>query len=132
MAKPSAESLSIAAISIPQRPDPPEDLTDYAQNIWRDVVSTKPPEWFASDSFPLLRNYCEAAHQADRLIKDINKLDTTRCKEYAELNRCWIQTTKLVAELAVKMRLTQQSRYTPDRANTANKKASGGRKLWES
>lgn len=131
MAKPSAESLSIATVSIPQRPEPPEDLTPYAQKIWKDVVSTKPPEWFESDSFPLLRNYCEAAYQADKLIKDINTLDTTRCKEYAELNRAWIQTTKLIAELAVKMRLTQQSRYTPDKAATANKKARGGKKPWE-
>jgi len=130
MSKPSAESLSIAAISIPQRAQAPDDISEYAQKIWRDVVSTKPPEWFESDSFPLLRNYCIAADEANRCYQ---KMAEIHCLSdgYKEAHDLWAKSTKIIAELAVKMRLTQQSRYTPKAAATANKRVSGGSKLWE-
>lgn len=131
MSKPSIESLSIAAVSIPTRPDPPEDLPAYSRQIWADVVKTKPPEWFESDSFPILRGYCLAAYEAKKLSDEIQTLDTTRCQEYRELHKSWVASEKLVKELAVTMRLTQQSRYTPKAAATANKKARGGAKPWE-
>ena len=66
MSKPSAESLSVAAVSIPVRPDPPTDLTDYQKQVWQEVTATKPPDWFESDSFPILRAYCVAAEQHRR------------------------------------------------------------------
>ena len=130
MAKPSAESLSIAAVSIPVRPNPPDDLTEYAQRIWRDVVNTKPPEWFESDSFPLLRNYCIAADEANRCHRKMIEI-TPLSEGYKEVHDLWAKSTKMIAELAVKMRLTQQSRYTPKAAATANKKVKGSSKPWE-
>jgi hypothetical protein len=129
MARPSTDSLSVAAVSIPTRPEPPKDLTPYAQQIWVDTVATKPPEWFEADTFPILRAYCIAAdwHKriADKIEEDPD--DTAVGKKLDVLEK----QARLLATLAVKMRLTQQSRYTPMAAATANKKSAGGRKPWD-
>jgi len=39
--------------------------------------------------------------------------------------------SKRVASLATKLRLTNQSRYTPQAAATANKRSAQGGKLWQ-
>jgi hypothetical protein len=130
MARPSIESLSVATVSIPVRPEPPEDLTEYQKKIWNDVTSTKPPEWFESDSFPILRAYCVAAERHLEIGKAMQGLKIQE-REYQNLIKVEETQAKLIAALAVKMRLTQQSRYTPRSSVTANKKASAGKKPWE-
>jgi len=128
MARSSIESLSVAVVSIPTRPNPPKDMTAYQKQIWKDVVLTKPPEWFESDSFPLLRAYCIASERHQKISQKLNKLKIENCKELLDMEE---KQAKLIATLAVKMRLTQQSRYTPLSASTADKKAKGGGKPWE-
>jgi hypothetical protein len=130
MSKPSAESLSIAAISIPVRPDPPSDFTPEQSKIWRDVVNTKPPEWFESDTYPILRAYCVAADYHVKIQKEMDTLKITDAT-FRSLLDLLTKQAKVIGELAVKMRLTQQSRYTPKAANTANKRVSGGGKPWD-
>lgn len=131
MPRNSAESLSVTTVSIPLRPKPPEDLSSYAQKIWKDVVDTKPPEWFESDSFPFLRAYCQAADEHKKLADEIQTYRTTRDEGYKDTISMMTSQAKLLGELAVKMRLTQQSRYTPQAAQTANKKTASGKKTWE-
>jgi hypothetical protein len=134
MSKPSAESLSIASVSIPTRPEPPVDLTDFEKEIWRSVTNTKPPEWFQPDTFPLLRAYCRAASVYEQISEKVVFLDIKFCDD-DKLIRGWIDSqekqARLIATLATKMRLTQQSRYTPMASQTANKKAVPGKKPWE-
>ena len=130
MAKPSAESLSIAAVSIPVRPDPPAELTPYEAKVWNDVVSTKPPEWFESDSYPLLKAYCIAAGRHYEIGLEI-KNHLIQSPEARDLMRLEDMYAKQLKGLATSMRLTQQSRYTPGAAATANKKAASGKKPWE-
>jgi len=130
MAKPSLESLSVATVSIPLRPDPPKDLDTYAQKIWKDVVDTKPPEWFEKDSFPLLRAYCVHSTHHKRLSDHVENFDVTD-ENYPKVLKLITEQSKIIGELAVKMRLTQQSRYTPQAAATANKKTASGGKPWE-
>ena len=131
MARPSTDSLSVAAVSIPTRPEPPSDLTEYQQGIWRDITSTKPPEWFEADTYPILRAYCTAAQRHRDIAALLNVADleepTTKDLMVAE-----DRYAKQLKTLGVAMRLTQQSRYTPQAAATANKKTAGGRKPWES
>lgn len=130
MAKPSAESLSIAAVSIPKRIEPFDYLNDNQMRIWRDVTYTKPPEWFEADSAPLLAAYAVAVDLHESLTKKINSLDITD-KDLERLTLLKDKQANLMAGLAVKMRLTQQSRYTPQAAATANKKTASGQKPWE-
>lgn len=130
MAKQSAESMSIASISIPKRIEPFDYLNENQKRIWKEVVDTKPPEWFEADSAPLLCAYAVAADLHEKLTKSINNLDITD-QEFMGLSILKDKQANLMATLAVKMRLTQQSRYTPQAAATANKKTASGKKPWE-
>lgn len=130
MPRTSAESLSIATVSIPLRPNPPEDISPYAQKVWKEVVDTKPPEWFESDTFPLLRAYCIHSAQHKKLTAHLEKFDIED-EVYPRVLKMITEQSKIIGELAVKMRLTQQSRYTPQAAQTANKKTASGKKTWE-
>jgi len=131
MSKPSAESMSIATVSIPKRMEPYSYLTASQKRIWKDVVDTKPPEWFEADSAPLLAAYAVAIDLHESLTKVLNGFDVTD-PEFGRLSKLKNEQAALAANLAVKMRLTQQSRYTPQAAATANKKTASGKKPWES
>ncbi len=130
MAKPSAESLSIATVSIPVRPDAPEDLTPFQKKLWDQVTSTKPPEWFEEDTLPILRAYVVAAERHYRVSKELDGMSLAD-PDAQTLLKTEDQQAKLMKQMAVSMRLTQQSRYTPQAAATANKKAASGKKPWE-
>jgi hypothetical protein len=95
-------------------------------SLWREVVATKPVEWFQADSAPLLVEYCRAKAMCDRLslmletaTDDLKSLLDMRDKE-----------SRRLATLACKLRLTQQSRYTPQSAATATKPASAA-SVWQ-
>ena len=132
MARPSSESLSIAAVSIPTRAEPPDHLTDFQKKLWRDVTLTKPPEWFEADTFPLLESYCRACETCRELSKRIEAIDFENEKpgDATKWLSAYDQQAKLAATLAVKMRLTQQSRYTPKVSARENGKVTGGVKPW--
>lgn len=130
MAKPSIESLSIAAVSIPVRAEAPSDLTKRQVELWIDVLATKPPDWFEADSLPLLKAYVTSIDLHEKLSAQINVMDVTDL-EIIPLVKLQESQSRTMSMLAVKMRLTQQSRYTPGAAATANKKTAGGKKPWE-
>src|SRR5690349_13774192 len=57
MSRKSAAALSVVAVLPGQRPEPPEDLSDVAAAVCREVVATKPHDWFAG-SLDHLAVYC--------------------------------------------------------------------------
>jgi len=130
MAKQSIDSLSIATVSIPTRIDPPSDLSARQKELWRDVMNTKPPEWFEDDTYPLLRAYVTHVDTYERLSQEIQTYDLSD-PAVDRLIKLQDLQGRAMGNLAVKMRLTQQSRYTPKAAATANKKAASGKKPWE-
>ena len=82
----------------------------------------KPVDWFMRDTHPILAAYCQAALMHRALCKRWHDADPA-----AELDGKLVKlindTSNRMAMLAVKLRMTNQSRYTPDAASTANKKA---------
>ena len=130
MGKKSTESLSIAVVSIPVRATAPADLNARQAELWNDVTGTKPPEWFEADSIPLLKAYVVCVDLHEKLSAQINDMVVTN-PDIIPLIKLQESQSRTMATLAVKMRLTQQSRYTPGAAATANKKAASGLKPWE-
>ena len=125
----SAASLVVAAVTPWARLEPPEWLSDSAKNVWRDVVSSKPSDWFGADSAPLLEAYCNTVVEYRRAVAALVTVspDDSAYKTLVEV------TTKLFGQIqkgATSMRLTQQSRYTPQAAATAAKKAAVAAKPW--
>ena len=132
MARQSTASLSVVRASPDSRLAPAAGLDEQEIELWRDVVNTKPADWFADDSAPLLKEYVRAAVMCDRLDLQIkaamaggDEVETAAVmKGYLDMRD---KESKRVLSIATKLRLTQQSRYTPQAASTANKKASGAR-----
>lgn len=115
--------------ALPERPEPPDYLSDDEKTLWREVVSVKPVDWFMRDSHPILVAYCQAAIMHRQLIKRWHKADP-EAEVDGKLVKLINDTSNRMSMLAVKLRLTNQSRFTPGAASTASKKA-GPIRPWE-
>ncbi len=132
MSRPSIEALSVVGVIPSALPPVPADLTEAEAALWSVVVESKPADWFGPDSYPVLKEYCRAASACDQLAPVVEKaLQGGKAKDIREALALRDLESKRLAAIATKLRLTQQSRYTPQASATANRKA-GGRRPWES
>jgi hypothetical protein len=128
MARKSAESARLQAVTnLPLRLDPPETLSAEEAELWRAVVNTKPVDWFQADSAPLLVEYCRAKIMCDRLADMLAEATEKNLKSLIDMRD---KESRRLATLGCKLRLTQQSRYTPGSASTASKKSSAA-DVWQ-
>jgi hypothetical protein len=136
--KSAAEKLA-SVVNLPNRQvPPPDDLSEEAAKVWRDVVATKPVSWWDAGSLPLLAQYCRVTVEARRidglLLVEAEFLTTKKADlpAYSRLRRMQGSISRELAALATKMRLAQQSRYQEKSAHTAATKGGSGRKRpWE-
>lgn len=133
----SAASLSVISGSIDMRPDAPDDLTEDEECIWRDTVAHEAADVFGTSALQqLLRDYCRHVVAAKRLSDMIEAAMSSgdaqvELKDLDTLLRMRDRETKAVADKATKLRLTNQSRYTPKAAATAAKNAGQAKKPWQ-
>jgi hypothetical protein len=125
-----AQATQVAG-TIGTRLPAPVGLSSAESTLWRAVVDSKPAVWFGPDSAPVLAEYVRAVVMCDTLasrlrhvlaggtIDDVRLVLGLRDKE-----------SRRAALLATKLRLTQQSRYTPQSAATADTRATG-RRPWD-
>lgn len=124
----SASELTVVR-SLERLPQAPAELTAPQAQVWCRVVATKPADWFQADSQPVLMEYCRAVVLADEIARQVNDFDRAKLVDYEgfrlwkELTQMQREQSKLVAMLAVRMRLTQQSKYEARGAATASKRA---------
>lgn len=129
MAKQSSASLSVVPVKPIARIEPPSGLGVEELKLWRAVADSKPADWFGEDSAPLLTEYVRAVHMCDRLQVQI-EVAIAEGEIPDKLLRLRDMEAKRATSLATKLRMTQQSRYTPQAAATASKKA-GNARPWE-
>ena len=133
----SAASLAVVArTAIDGRPAAPDDLTQSQKDIWERTVANEPGETFRTSALQqLLRMYCQHADTAARLAKQVDEAmregSQVDLDDVDRLLKMRDRETKAVGDKATKLRLTNQSRYTPQAAGTAAKKASTERKPWQ-
>lgn len=134
----SAASLSVVAGSIDGRPQPPADLTKFQRELWQRTVAGEPLEQFRTATLQqLLREYvrhCEASNVLADQIDNFDPawlVDEEGLKRFDKLLTMRDRETKAIADKATKLRLTNQSRYTPQAAATAAKNTAGKSKPWE-
>lgn len=132
----SAAALSVVSGNFDGRPRAPDFLTDFQREVWERTVSGEPAEQFKTAALQqLLVEYCRHVETADRLSKQVDLATAPGCNlEFSEIDvllRMRDRETKALADKATKLRLTNQSRYTPQSAGTASKKASTERKPWQ-
>ena len=106
-------------------PEPPDNLNEAQAAIWRAVVASEPPELFATDAVrAMLHDYCQRRETAATLGLIINSFKPAwirseeGSKRYALLLKMRDLEVRAVTSLATKLRLTNQSRYTAERAGT--------------
>lgn len=132
MARKSTAALAVVTPGV-RRPEPPAQLTPAESGIWTAVVSTKPGDWFTKDTHPLLIAYCRAAVASELVAAQIEAFDPSWLAEDAGLQRFDLllrmqdRQGKLLASLATKMRLSQQSKYGARGAETAARSGAGTR-----
>jgi hypothetical protein len=108
-----------------QRPDPPEELTPLEADVWERIVSSKPADWFPRSTFELLKAYCRHSVNADKFSAAINNVwamagDTglvPDLKLIDHLSSLRERESKVIASLATKMRLSQQSIHNAKRVD---------------
>ena len=110
---------------------PPEGLTDEQAQVWRTVVESRSADFFSEDAAPLLEEYCRVVVMCRLLAVEIEAGiaggDSGALKALLDMRD---KESRRMASLATKLRLTNQSRYTPQAAATAAKKGGGG-KVWQ-
>jgi hypothetical protein len=135
----SSEADAVVIVgSFGTRPEPPEELTDRQSEIWRETVSSEPPDFFNTAALrALLMDYCRHRESAENVSSIINSFQAEwlksqdGAKRYQALLRMRDMETRAAAQIATKLRLTNQSRYTPQAAATAAKNTGRGQRPWE-
>jgi len=112
-------------------------LTKRQAEIWRDVVETEAAELFATAATKnLLVDYCRARETAETYTNLIERFTpewlTTEegLDRFRAICRGRDVETRAAVTLAMKLRLTNQSRYVKDHSVVASRKAAGQRP-WE-
>jgi hypothetical protein len=131
----SSAALSVVT-SLPQRPEPPAELSVEQALEWKEIVARLPADWFQRESHALLVQYCRHVTSARFVAKmidsaNLNVSKPEDLKRFDRLLRLEEREGAAVARLATKLRLTHQSRYTPCTAATAAGKGTSERKPWE-
>jgi hypothetical protein len=130
----SATELALNAV-IPLRigkyPETPTDMPTRQQELWRSIVASKPADWFDAATLPILRalvGHIETLEQVETMFAAPMSLSNLEALD--KLSRLRDRESKAMAALSTKLRLTIQSRYTPQHAATAAR-GRGTRKPWE-
>ena len=106
----SAAELStpLKVISVDyQRLKPPPYLSDAAKKVFGEVVSASDPRAFRKAELPLLCAFCEAVC-LNRYYG--RALAEESAEDFIVSHRAWVESTKLIATLATRLRLTPHSR----------------------
>lgn len=121
-----------------KRPKPPEQMTARQKEIWQTIVESEPVEWFQSAATQgMLHDLCchrESVEQISAVLAEFKSewiKAADGAKRYQELTRMRQNETKAAASIATKLRLTNQSRYTPQAAGTAARNMTRQPKPWE-
>jgi hypothetical protein len=142
MAKRGRQSEADAAVvvegSFGRRPEPPSDLTEDQAEIWKAVVASEPIDYFKTAALRgLLVDYCRHRASADLVTTAIDLFtqewlrSAEGAKRYHQLLRMRDLSIRAASDIATKLRLTNQSRYTPQAAATASRNAVSGPKPWD-
>lgn len=136
MARKSAAALAVVGgTDIDGRPSPPADLTQFQAEVWVRTVANEGADTFKTAALQqLLKEYCRHVETADRLSKKVDRAtdegSNMPFQEVESLIRMRARETAALTDKATKLRLTNQSRYTPGAAATAAKNAGGDKKPW--
>jgi hypothetical protein len=131
MAKKSSASLSIVTPGVATVLAPPKSLTVRQNELWKEIVLSKPESWFDRLTAPLLSGYVKAIASHEFLASRSDAIEATVAdgdlKTLNGIHAMIERQARLIQTFATKLRLTQQSRYTAATAAVVSRRASGTR-----
>ena len=96
------------------RPEPPVKLCEEEKVYWRQLVGCMPHDWFRPETLGFLTQYVRELVAADETalqINDMRRQGLQKTEDFHKLLAQQMAHTKVIMNLATKMRLTQQSTY---------------------
>jgi hypothetical protein len=121
-----------------KRPEPPVELDEGEAAIWREITASEAADFFGTAALrALLKDYCRHRAAGDRISEVIRMFkpewlkSLDGAKRYHGLLKMRDLEGRAAADKATKLRLTNQSRYTPQAASTASRNAPKGKRPWE-
>jgi hypothetical protein len=133
----STASLSVIPGGIDRRPEPPAEVTEPEAEVWTRTVEGEAADVFGTAALQqMLKDYCRHVIAAERLGLVIEaNMQTTESEVSIKDLDCLLKMrdreTKAISDKATKLRLTNQSRYTPRAAGTAAKNSAQASKPWQ-
>lgn len=108
------------------RPEPPAELSQREAELWREIVSSRPPNHFGRETFPLLRAYCTTAMLVEDQAAEVRALRHAgkAVKRASDEHR---RTVSALGALATKLRLVARR---PTRVEESADRATPRRRLW--
>ena len=101
-------STPLRVISVDHRRlQPPPYLSDAARKVFSEVVGACDPRAFRKAELPLLCAFCEAVCLNRYYGRALAEEST---EDFIVSHRAWVESTKLIATLATRLRLTPHSR----------------------
>jgi hypothetical protein len=124
--------------------EPPPELSESEQTVWRRIVASQAPGWFNDGNAPILRELCRHSEQANRIVADLAALekaseiaidrttvDPVKLELMIEVQRTrtalvklHLQVSRQIGDCATRLRLTNQSRYDQQKAKVSEQDVS--------
>ena len=120
-------------IEVVRRPDAPLDLTPEEADVWGETVDALPADWFARESWPLLKQWCRhtiTARRVSQMIDAESARDELNIGALKELLGMQAKETAALKALAASMRLSQQASYSARGAGGEKSRRSAMPKPW--
>jgi hypothetical protein len=121
MARHSSAELSVAEVALEAPPlAPPAELSPEEATIWREITAAMPPSWFDSGNAPVLTElvrHIVLSRQVAEELAILRRMKLTAAtmrgqrqrEAFCDLVNMAAAESKLIAQLSVKLRLTNSS-----------------------
>lgn len=133
--KTSAAALAVpGAVAVVQRPAAPLDLTPEETDVWTETVEALPADWFPSETWPLLRQWCRhtvTARRVAQLIDAESARDELDIGTLDKLQQMQARETAALKAMAAAMRLSQQASYSARGAGGEKGRRATAKRPWE-
>jgi phage terminase small subunit len=116
------------------RPDPWPGLNPREEELWHAIVNAQAVDWFSPGDEPILAAYCKAVALYERVSDECEGAPLVN--EFGKANplfKLQDMASRQMSSFAVKLRLTQSTRWTEQKAATKVKHATQANGLpWSS
>ena len=121
----SEAALATRAETIERSPriPPPHDLNDEETEVYVSIINSEQADWFSPSTIPLLAQYCRHVIQPRRIAEMLEKVTAPKnfdVKMYSKLLSLQSRQSIILAVLATKMRISQQSTLNQNGVKKAN------------